>query len=623
VAAKVAEKSLNALAGLFAVWAILALSSMTAIAATGAELPPSEPLPAETQDVRYLYEVRFRGVSGDLENRLRDASQLIALESSPPPTLNGLHRRAQNDLDRLRMTLRSEAYHAGRVTYAIDADRTPARVTIQVQPGPQFILRDYAITYTDRDAIEPPEQARLLPADADELGFEPGEAARGRAIVAAEGRVIERLRNVGFPYARVVGRTVRADMAAQRINVALTVETGGFRTFGPIDVSGLEQVDEVYVRRFAVHEEGEPYDHRKVVAFSRGLERSGLFARIRVAAPDEPPPGSAVPLSVTVSERKHRSLGVGVNYSTNEGAGGRVFWEHRNLWGRGQTLRTELNANMTRQRGSVSYRMPHYRRTNQTLTMGLALSGEQSDAFDEIGGTVMVGIERELWSNVSGFANAQLSQSRIKDSFGERDTTLFSLPLGVRWDTSNDILDPTSGFRLSGTFTPHFGAADTGLAFMSLETRGTFYYSFDEDRRFVAAARARAGSIIGSSRARVPAPLRFYSGGGGSVRGFGYQLAGPLAADNSPIGGRSVFEAGFEMRVRVTETIGIVPFVEGGGVFEDEYPSLRGGLFWGGGIGVRYFTPIGPVRLDVAVPFNPRSGVDDRFQIYISLGQAF
>jgi translocation and assembly module TamA len=149
------------------------------------------------------------------------------------------------------------------------------------------------------------------------------------------------------------------------------------------------------------------------------------------------------------------------------------------------------------------------------------------------------------------------------------------------------------------------------------------YYAPLDSKRLIIAARGKIGGMVGDSRADIPAPKRFYSGGGGSVRGYQYQLVGPLDADNDPQGGRSVIEMGVEARIRVTEDFGLVPFLEGGNVFDSMAPDFSESFRWGAGIGARYYTAIGPIRFDIAVPLNKRKGVDDDFQFYISIGQAF
>jgi translocation and assembly module TamA len=212
--------------------------------------------------------------------------------------------------------------------------------------------------------------------------------------------------------------------------------------------------------------------------------------------------------------------------------------------------------------------------------------------------------------------------SRVKQFGVEDEFSLISLPGRFTWDTSDDLLDPTRGGRLNLRLAPFFDTFKGSLGFVKGYGSYSRYLKISKKPFLVLAGRAALGSIWGEERDSIPADERWYAGGGGSVRGFAYQFAGPLF-DGDPIGGRSLLELSFELRAKVTKKIGIVTFIDGGSAFKAEFPDFKEDLRWGGGVGVRYYTPIGPVRLDVAVPLNPREDIDDPFQIYISIGQAF
>ena len=199
---------------------------------------------------------------------------------------------------------------------------------------------------------------------------------------------------------------------------------------------------------------------------------------------------------------------------------------------------------------------------------------------------------------------------------------LISLPATFNWDRSNDRLDPTAGGRLTLTNEPFVDVFGNDLAFNRSRLDYSHYLQVLAAPRVVLAGRTAIGTLFGASRADVPADLRFYAGGGGSVRGFAFQKAGELDDRNDPLGGRSLFEASGEIRVRVTESIGVVAFVDAGAAFTSSYPDFDDELRIGAGPGLRYFSPIGPLRLDVGFPVNPRDS-DDAFQLYISIGQAF
>ena len=203
-----------------------------------------------------------------------------------------------------------------------------------------------------------------------------------------------------------------------------------------------------------------------------------------------------------------------------------------------------------------------------------------------------------------------------------REVLLFGLPVTLSRDATDSLLDPTRGHRLGFTVTPYFGTVERDVAFLAATAGGSAYLALDDAARYVLAGRGRVGSIVGAKLFEVPANKRFYAGGGGSVRGYEFQTAGPLDEDDDPIGGRSLVELSAEMRIKVTENIGVVPFFDAGTVFESSFPDALDELFYAAGIGGRYYTGFGPIRLDVAFPLNKRER-DDWFQFYVSIGQAF
>ena len=199
---------------------------------------------------------------------------------------------------------------------------------------------------------------------------------------------------------------------------------------------------------------------------------------------------------------------------------------------------------------------------------------------------------------------------------------LLSVPFGLRYDASDDLLDPTTGFRIRTETAPTWDTLNPSTTYVKNRIVGTRYFRIDNDPRFVIGLRAAAGAIVGASIGDIPADERFYAGGGGSIRGVPFQTAGPLDGD-TPTGGRSVLEASIEARYQLFDKVEGAVFLDGGSAFEDELPQFGEAWQFGTGVGLRYLTPVGPIRLDVAVPVDRRKDVDDAYQLYISIGQAF
>lgn len=575
---------------------------------------------AEDKENEVAYDVDFEGTAdGTIVSLLRGASQLERLKDRPPASLPALERRIEKDIEAFDKALRSEGYYANQMTSRIEPKGTEQRVVITVATGPLFRLESYRVVFRAAPGTAVPAAI-----DPSELGIEPGSPARAEEIVAAQRQALRLLGTRGYPRAEIIEQKAVVDHATMTMTVVLEIDSGPAARFGGLSFSGLEGVEEDYLRRIARWPEGETFDRTEVAALRRRLSGTNLFESVKVSEAEDVSAEGRLPVAVEVKERERRSIGAGVDYSSSEGAGARFFWEHRNILGEAERLRGDLVVAELRQELSGSFVKPDIWQLDQDLRVNAAIRQEDSEAFEEQTIESFIGLERKWRENWTVGAGTSFEYSIVDDQEGEDTFALIGVPLTARYDNSDDLLDPTRGFRIGSSLTPYVGVITESTNFLRGEIKAATYYSVLEEDRLILAARGTLGSILGEETDDVPATKRFYAGGGGSVRGYEFRTLGPLDENDDPLGGRSVLELGFELRVKVTEDIGVVPFVEGGNVFDDEVPDLTEELQWAAGLGFRYYTAVGPLRLDVAVPVNPRSDdIDDAFQFYISLGQAF
>ena len=574
-------------------------------------------LSADAADI--AYRVAFTGLEAlpEIAETLEGVSRLATETGRPPATVRQLRRRIADDVPRLIEVLRSYGYYAAMVEASLDGAQSPAVVTVAVAPGRPYLLSAFRVAARG-GAGGPAVRVPLA-----ELGVETGMPARAAAIAGADAGLVRALTESGYPRARVVDREVLVDHDLKSVAVTVAVDLGPAARFGPTSFVGIESVDSGFVARRVQWQTGDRYDSRKVAATRDALRATQLFSSVRIDVGEPAAGDDAAPMTVTLVERAQRSVGAGAGYSTSEGLRGKLFWEHRNLFGEGERLRATALAAEIVTSLSASFSKPDFLDPGQELLLSGAIEQQRTDAFETERVTASGRLRRPLYRRIQVSGGLALAREFEDDNTVQRRFTLVSLPVTLEVDTSDEPLDPSRGARGRFQVSPTLQALGSDVSFVTLDLSESRYLSLAADDSLVLAGRYRVGSVVGVTTGELPASARFFGGGGGSVRGFAFQSIGPRDGFNEPFGGSSIFEVGGELRWRVWGDVGLVPFIEGGQVFEGSMPDSLSGLLWGAGLGVRYFTAVGPLRLDVAVPINRRHDIDDSFQFYVSLGQAF
>ena len=567
------------------------------------------------------YEVRFEGIEDKalLEN-LHSASNTVAFKDKPPATVGLLGRRAEGDLPRLLQALKSNGYYGAEVDFAIDESAEPVQVTFHIKPGPAYPLQSVKIELTHEEA-----GVRSKLPSVGELKLAVGEAARARPIVDARDTILNRMRERGFPFVKVAEAEVVVDHSTREVSVSYVVDSGPAARFGETNVTGLQSVEESFVKTKLPWRKGDPFNAARFPELQNRLSETRLFSLIRITNGSELSEG-LVPIQIEVKERKPRTVSLGVSYYTDEGPGAKVAWEHRNLLHGGERLNFDAKASGIGYEGKGTFRKPAFLRDDQSLLLNSRLARDDTDAFVSLNTELGLLVEREPRKGFRFGAGPAFRFARIDQQAGPdeqaQDFALLFFPAHLNHDTSDDLLNPSRGGRLALQLAPYQDTLDTDLRFIKAYGNYSRYYKVSEHPSLILAGRVAAGFMAGAERDAVPADVRFYAGGGGSVRGYPFQSVGPLFEDE-PLGGRSLLELGVELRARVTEKLGFALFLDGGSAFEASFPDFGENVLWGTGIGVRYFTPVGPLRLDIGFPLERRESVDESFQIYVSIGQAF
>jgi len=568
-------------------------------------------------EVGIPYQLTIEVEDRTLSRLLKEVSETWDLRKNPPASLNLLRRRAERDSRTFTKVLRSQAYYGAHVAINIETECKPIHVVFRIDLGPPYLLGSVDIGIPESMASMAPK----LPA-AHEIGLTLDEPATSASILNAEQALVVWFKNRGFPLVRITERQVVVDHDVKRVRVTFQTDPGPPARFGTTEIVGLESLDEAFVRNKIPWTRGDQFNSRLLTDLQGRLNRTGLFASVQVAAAKAVDQGGFLPVTVTVKERKHRTIRAGVSYRTDEGAGGKLSWEHRNFLGSGERLTLTGTVSEIALAGEGRFRKPDFFRVDQSLLLNARTALDETDAYTSQSTGGSVEIERQLADRTLlgvglSYRASEVEQLDKTDRFG-----LISLPARFNWDTSDNLLDPTRGGRLALKFAPFHDTLSQNLGFVKAYASYSRYLQLLENPLVVLAGRGALGSIAGAARDEIPADERYYAGGGESIRGFPYQSVGPRV-DSEPVGGRSLLELSLELRLKVTRTVGFVVFVDGGSAFERVLPDLDEEIGWGSGIGLRYFSPVGPLRVDIGFPLNKRSQIDDDFQIYLSLGQAF
>jgi translocation and assembly module TamA len=495
-------------------------------------------------------------------------------------------------------------------------------VIVSVEPGSEFALGEVKL---EGDA------SGLDPADFDLV---PGRRAGSLTILKAAEKMADTLKAESRPLAEISRRDVIADHETNTVDVTIAIDAGPVAPLGAVTVKGARTVNAEFIERYSRLKPGQKYDPEQLRKAAERLRALGVFSSVTLREDESLADDGSLPIGIVVSEGKHRYFGFGASYSSLDGAGFEGYWGHRNLFGNAESLRLEgavrglgesrdaTDLSSLDYTAGITFIKPGAFFPSATLEASIKGSSLETDNYDAASVTGKVALAYEITNADSVSAGVSLTYDSIDDAFGDDNEYLtFGVPLGYTRDTRDNRLNPTEGQYGTVTLTPSYDFFGQ-TAFASVEGSISAYLGLGAEDRLVLAGRLSAGSLFGGGDlSAIPATRRFFAGGGGSVRGYSFQEITPYNAADDGTGGRSYTTASIEARVGITDTIGIVPFLDIGSVSDSTVPQFSD-LRMGAGIGLRYMTPFGPLRLDVAMPLKRYDG-GSRYGIYAGIGQSF
>jgi translocation and assembly module TamA len=571
------------------------------------------------------YAVRIEGLDADTEAALRsqfDSLSTLGRSGKDPANAAQIDRRAREDADLLAELLRARGYYDALVRTRVEAAPAGGEVivTLEAEPGPVYTFAQVSLPGLDSagDEAAPLREAFGVAAS------EPVDAAR---VTAGEAALRIELGKRGYAFAEIGEMDIALDHETRTATLILPVDPNGTRQFGRLRVEGRPLFTPRHLQRIARWKPGAPYEAALVEDLRRALIATGLVSSVAirpVAAED-----GKVDLAVSLERAPMHTVAGQAGYGTGEGIRVEASWQHRNLLPPEGAVTFRVVAGTQEQLVGAVLRRNNFVRRDQVLTAQVAVSHIDRAAYDARTTILSGAIERQtnlIWQKKwTWSAGAELVATDERDVDLDTGTTrrrtffIGALPASLSYDGSNDLLDPTVGYRLALRFSPEASLQSGTFGYARTQVDASLYQPFTPT--VTLAGRIRLGTILGAGRDSIAPSRRFYAGGGGSVRGYGFQRLGPRdPVFDDPIGGRSLTEFALEARIRWGNW-GVVPFVDGGNISTSPLPKFEN-LRFGAGVGIRYHTRFGPIRVDVGTPLNPRSG-DSRVAVYVSLGQAF
>lgn len=591
----------------------------------------------EVDEKSLRYDYRITGLESlDKDSDVRSISAddirtlfkgLSALEGGDGKASNGamVSARMHQDQQLLVDIMSGQGFFDASVNGAteIETDGEELLVTLRVAPGVRYDLGSIIFE------ADPTNPENLI---ADNFVPKIGEPIVAERILASEANLAVILPEKGYPFVETGQRDILIDPETGTGDYILPINVGPRSSFGNILTTGTTAFDGDHIQTLSRFDKGQLFDSRKINDLRQALVSTGLFSTVSIEseASGETAPDGTEYANIIVNQEAGpaRTLAGSGGFGTGQGIRVEGSWTHRNFFPPQGALIANMIVGTQEQGVSGIFRRSNAGRRDRTVDLTISALRNDFEAFEALTARIAGRISYDstpIWQKritySYGFEVLATNEQDFNFNMGERDRRTFyvaALPSQITLDTTQSLLNPTKGFRLTASISPETSLGSSTQFYGRTVIEGTSYYQASDS--IVLAGRLRVGSIAGVDRGAIAPSRRFYAGGGGSVRGFGFQDIGPDDIEGRPIGGRSLVEGAAEVRYRFGD-YGAVAFVDAGQVYTSSTPEFNN-LRYGVGVGARLYTNFGPLRFDIATPINRQDG-ESIVSVYISIGQAF
>lgn len=569
-------------------------------------------------------------------SRFRSLSTLQKLGANPNE-LAKVAARARADKDLIERLLRIYGYYDAVVTQTVDnpeAGRQADRVQVRfdILPGDRYRFGKVDLGNLAAAGLD-------APALVDTVCIKVGDYLDNDRIVEGRDKLDNGLGESGYVFAKVGAPDLLVDHKREEGDLTIPTEPGGKYRFGRIISQNPRFLSSDHLEDIARFRPGDLYKRSEEEDLKRAILATGLVSAVTITpretvAPPAPGQTGEVALDVGLTPGPLRTVAGLIGYESGDGFRLEGSWEHRNFFPPEGMLRVRGIAGTKEQLLGTTVRWNNFKGRDQVLTLDLYANTVNRDAYAARTVAFNASFEKlttlffqKPWTWAAGLEvlATQERESAVAGQIVPRNTYFIAaLPVRGTIDRSDNLLDPTKGWRAGLSVSPEISKQQDGPTVQYARVQFDLSGYKSVGKGIVLAARTRVGSIPGTALENIAPSRRFYAGGGGSVRGYGYQAIGPRDTAGSPSGGRSLVEFSAEARID-TGLLGgalqVVPFLDAGTVSESISPTLSD-MRYGAGLGLRYKTGFGPLRLDVGTPLNRRAG-DSRITVSVALGQAF
>ncbi|MEI8328884.1 MAG: BamA/TamA family outer membrane protein [Chlamydiia bacterium] len=567
------------------------------------------------------YTVKYLGIDDSaVLKTLRSTTELSTLIKRHPDSFNAVRYRAETDIPTILHVMHSYGYYEAQVHVQIEEGFEQAVVLVHIHPGPNYIIDSFDIKLYEQN----PSQVVICPfITLERIGIKLGTPMNAKAEIQAELIILQLLSECGYPLASIENKDITADGDTHSINIQLGIKTGPLCRYAQVDVTGSKSVKPDFFTHKLEWKQGDLYTKTAVEKTQKALIDSGLFSTVIITHPDELNENNALPIVIEVAESKHRSINAGISYQTYYGPGLTFGWENRNIAGMGQRLSIQGDMTKRSHTGVATYLHPNFGRVDQDYVWQGQAMHENITPYSERTYNLTSRIERRIGEKIRMSVGGTFERLFITSSAQNGQYWLVEAPIYFAWNGSNSLLNPTQGLFFEYTASPCFVIDHEKDLYFSNLFSFSYYLPVTKTYSFSIAQKITAGSIFSKNKHIIPLSKRLFGGSEEDLRGYAYQSVSPLASPHKPEGGRSAIFYTLETRFRMSQSIGMVPFFDIGRVYSSILPSFKGKWLKSVGLGLRYFSFMGPFRIDVGFPLNKREYLDNNYRILVSIGQTF